>query len=197
MSFRDGLVQPHGPGYQALIVYQSELDADVAAHLHKWAIQGLRILIVHGAREAQLVITGSHATHERAAARTPGLDGRDQELADTMAELIAQPNVAVIEDAAATVTALRELGVRARAEFVQANHNVLTHLREDGDLLHLYPYHFLYETGDPTVVEVSLPGRARCTGSMPTAAPFDRIVACGRRAIGRSSSCRSRLARRH
>jgi alpha-L-rhamnosidase len=158
VSFHDGLVQPDGPGYQALIVYQSELDADVAAHLRKWAHHGLRILIVHGAREAQLVMTDSHTTHERAAARTPGLDGRDQELADTVAALITLPNVAVIEDAGSTVTALRELGVCARAEFVHANPNVLTHLREDGDLLHLYAYHFLYETGDPTVVEVSLPG---------------------------------------
>ena len=31
VSFADGLVQPNGPGYQALIVYQSELDPDAAA----------------------------------------------------------------------------------------------------------------------------------------------------------------------
>ena len=35
---------------------------------------------------------------------------------------------------------------------------MLSHLREDGDLLHLYLYHFLYETGAPVEVEVALPG---------------------------------------
>ncbi len=37
VAFVDGLAQPDGPGYQALIDYQSELDADVAGHLLDWA----------------------------------------------------------------------------------------------------------------------------------------------------------------
>ena len=36
---------------------------------------------------------------------------------------------------------------------------MLTYLREEGDLLHLYAYNFLYETGEPTTVEVALPGQ--------------------------------------
>lgn len=158
VSFDGGLVQPDGSGYQALIVYQSELDADVAAHLLRWAQQGLRVLIVHGVREAKLVHAGQYTTHDRAAVRTPGLDGRDAELTETLSELLALAGVREIDDPADTVGALRDLGVRGRAEFVTDNLNVLTHLREDGDLLHLYAYHFLYETGDPTQVEISLPG---------------------------------------
>ena len=158
VSFADGLVQPNGPGYQALIVYQSELDPDVAAHLLDWARQGLKVLVVNGARELKLLVEGLHTTHERAAARTPGLDGRDGELAATMAELLALPTVAAIDDPAQTVAALRDLGVAGRAEFTGENRSVLSHLREDGDLLHLYLYHFLYETGEPTEVEVALPG---------------------------------------
>jgi alpha-L-rhamnosidase len=158
VSFADGLVQPDGPGYQALIIYQSELDADVAAHLLEWARQGLRIVVVHGAREAKLVMRDLYTTHERAAAGTPGLDGRDQELAATMAELLSLPSVAEVDNPALTLTALRRFGVRGRAEFVRDNPNVLTHLRADGDLLHLYAYHYLYETGEPTEVEIALPG---------------------------------------
>ena len=116
------------------------------------------MLVVHGARELKLSVEGLHTSHERAAARTPGLDGRDEELAATMAELLALPTVAAIDDPAETVAALRGLGVVGRAEFVGENRNVLTHLREDGDLLHLYLYHFLYETGEPVEVEVALPG---------------------------------------
>ena len=121
VSFADGLVQPNGPGYQALIVYQSELDADVAAHLLDWARQGLKVLVVHGTRELKLLLRGLHTSHERAAVRTPGLDGRDEELAATMAELLALPTVAAIDDPAETVAALRDLGVAGRAEFVGEN----------------------------------------------------------------------------
>ena len=158
VSFSDGLVQPSGPGYQALIVYQSELDPDAAINLLDWARLGLKVLIVHGAREVKLLARGLHATHERAAARTPGLDGRDDELAATIAELLTLPTVAAVDDPARSLTALRDLGVRGRAEFTRENRTVLSHLREDGDLLHLYLYNFLYENGEPTEVEVALPG---------------------------------------
>jgi hypothetical protein len=158
VTFSDGLVQPTGPGYQALIVYQRELDPDAASRLLDWARQGLKVLLVHGARELKVLAKGLHTVHERAAARTPGLDGRDDELAATMAQLLALPTVVEVDDPAQTVTALRRLGVEGRAEFTTENRQVLSHLREDGDLLHLYLYHFLYEKAEPTEVEVALPG---------------------------------------
>jgi hypothetical protein len=159
--YADGLVQPEGPGYQALIIYQSELDADVAAHLLAWARRGLRIVIVHNTSEVQLLTAGKYLHHARAAARTPGLDGRDGELAETITELVSLPTVTEVDDPAQALAALRGLGVRGRAEFVGDNRCMLTHLREDGDLLHLYAYHFLYETGDTEQVEISVPGLAR------------------------------------
>ena len=58
VSFADGLVQPNGPGYQALIVYQSELDPDAAAHLLELGPPG-----AEGARRAR---------HPRAEAPPPG-----------------------------------------------------------------------------------------------------------------------------
>lgn len=158
VTFADGLVQPDGPGYQALIVYQEALNADVARLLLEWARAGLRVLIVNGARELKLLMTGEYVLNERAASRTPGLDGRDDELAATMTELRAQPTVAEVDDPAETVAALRGLGVTGRAEFTTENRNVLGYLREDGPLLHVYLYNFLYETGEDTVVEVALPG---------------------------------------
>jgi hypothetical protein len=158
VSFADGLVQPDGPGYQALIVYQEALDADVARRLLDWARAGLRVLIVDGARELKLLMTGEYVLNERAASRTPGLDGRDEELAAILAELRAEATVAEVGDPAATVAALRGLGVTGRAEFTTANRNVLGYLREEGDLLHVYLYNFLYETGEDTLVEVALPG---------------------------------------
>ena len=160
VTFGDGVVQPDGPGYQALIVYQEALDPDAAALLLDRARAGLRVLIVNGARELKLLLTGEYTTHERAASRTPGRDGRDEELAATLTALRALPSVREIDDPAQTVQALRDLGVIGRAEFASENRDVLTYLREDGDLLHLFAYHFLYETGAETTVEVALPAGA-------------------------------------
>lgn len=158
--FEGRLVQPEGPGYQALIVFQSALDADVAQLLLAWARNGLPILLVHGASELKLLSDDLYTHHERAASRTPGLDGRDEELEVTIRELLTLPNVSEIEDQASTVTALRALGVQGRAEFTNENRNILTHMREDGDLLHLYVYHFLYKSEDRSTVRVALPGSA-------------------------------------
>ncbi|WP_420113352.1 glycosyl hydrolase [Pseudactinotalea sp.] len=151
------LVQREGPGYSALVVYQEELDPDVAAHLLTWVDRGLRLVIVNGAREVEFLSADRHRTHERAAVRTPGLDGRDDELAGTLAALRERPTVAEATPAE-IVSALESLGVTGRARFVQDNQQVLTHLREDGDLLVLYAYHFLYESQQPTTVQVRLPG---------------------------------------
>lgn len=159
VSFDGQLVQPDGPGYQALIVYQTTLDPDAAALLLRWAQRGLRVLIVNGATEVKLLLRGTTTTHRSAAERTPGLDGRDGELAATLDQLRELDTVAEINDPADTVAALRGLGVAGRAEFMSENRNVLTSLREEGDLLHLFAYHFLYETTPRTTVEIVLPGR--------------------------------------
>lgn len=158
VSFDGEVVQPDGPGYQALIVYQEALDPDVANLLLAWARRGLKVLIVNGAREVKVQMENTFTFTERAAVRTPGLDGRDAELAAALVELRALPNVSEVTEPAGTIGALRALGIVGRAEFAEDNQNVLTYLREDGDLLHLYAYHFLYETGEATEVQLSVPG---------------------------------------
>ena len=156
VSYGDGVVQPDGPGYQALIVYQEALDPDAAAKILELARGGLKVLLVHGARELKLLMRGLHTVHERAASRTPGLDGRDEELAATIAALLAEPTVSEISDPAQTLSALRALGVVGRAEFAEDNQSVLTLLRDEGDLSHLFVYHFLYETGSATTARIVL-----------------------------------------
>jgi hypothetical protein len=158
IRFVNGSVQPDGPGYQALIVYQEALAVEPARLLLDRAREGLRVLIVDGARELKLLMADAYITHDRAASRTPGLDGRDEELRSVIAELEALPTVRRINDPAGTVDALRSLGVVGRAEFTTPNEGVLTYLREDGDLLHLYVYAFLYETGEPTTVSIAVGG---------------------------------------
>lgn len=157
VSFDGDEVQPGGPGYRALVVYQETLDPDVAAHLLSWARRGLRLVVVDGAREVQSLMDGRHITHATAAERTPGLDGRDDELAATMEELRRMPRVRVATPSG-VVAALDELGAGGRARFETDDPHVLTHLREDDGLTVLYAYHFLYETTEPTTVRVAIEG---------------------------------------
>lgn len=149
-------VQNAGPGYQALIVYQDILDADVATRLLEWAQQGLPILFVDGATELKNLIRGEHHHHAHAASRTPGLDDRDDELERTIDALQALPNVARVATPADSLGALRALGVRGRAEFADENPDVLTHLRDDGEQMHLFAYHFRYEDASSTYAAMSL-----------------------------------------
>lgn len=154
VTVSDGVLQPDGPGYQAVIVYQDTLDPDAAARLLEFARQGLPILLVNGATENVFLLKGLSHTHEHVAARTPGLDGRDAELAATMTQLRQQPTVAEIAHPAQSLAALRALGVRGRAEFRAPNESVLTTLRDEGDVSYLYLYHFRYENADPCTVQV-------------------------------------------
>ncbi len=192
VSYGDGVLQPGGPGYQALIVYQEALDPDAATRLLELARGGLRILLVHGARELKWLARNLHTVHEKAASRTPGLDGRDEELAATIAELLAQPTVAAISDPAQTVTALRGLGVVGRSEFVEDNRSVLTLLRDDGDLSHVFVYHFLYETGAPTMARIALERTGLVHKVDPWSGTATPYAAAGRR--GRTAR-RRRAAR--
>ena len=150
VAFADGLVQPDGPGYQALIVYQSELDADVAAHLLGWARRGPEDRSSCTAR-ARLEAAAGRRSTRRTSGPPPGpRAGRPRRRAgrhDGRAAARCRPSPRSTTRPG-TVAALRGLGVRGRAEFAGDNRSVLTHLREDGDLLHLYAYHFLYETGE-------------------------------------------------
>ncbi|MFP3813389.1 hypothetical protein, partial [Bacillus sp. SIMBA_005] len=54
VRFDGEVVQPEGPGYQALIIYQEALDPDVARLLREWARNGLKLLIVNGTREVKV-----------------------------------------------------------------------------------------------------------------------------------------------
>lgn len=135
-------------------------DPDVALLLLRLGRKGLSILLVNNTSEVAYLAGGKFKSHAKAASATQGLDGRDAELAMTIAEIMSLPNTAEVDTPDQTIRALRQLGIRGRSEFVEPNPNILSHLRHDGDVWHLYLYHFLYETGQATTVGVHLPGLA-------------------------------------
>ena len=83
VTFSEGLVQPGGPGYQALIVFQSELDPDAAAHLLAWAHQS-ELTVDH-----MLAMPFYHPVVE---------EGLRTALRDLIAKLDAQAVLAVASD---------------------------------------------------------------------------------------------------
>ena len=126
----------------------------MAKQLLSWAQEGLKVLFVHDTRELKWLHKKQYFHYPQAAASSQGLDGRDKELAQTVQELLSLSNVAEVSQQSQTLPALRRLGVRGRAEFATSNPNFLSHLRDDGPLSILYLYHFLYDTGKASDVEV-------------------------------------------
>ena len=164
-------------GRYQYVLRQGKPRIDVAAKLLDWGRQGLKVLLVHGARELKLLLQGLYTTHDRAAARTPGLDGRDEELAVTVAELLTLPTVAEIDDPALTVNALRSLGVVGRAELTSENRSLLSHLREGGDLLHLYLTTSSPRPASRSASRSRSPAQEPCTASTPGPAWSTRTAA--------------------
>jgi len=151
-------VQESGPGYRALVVFQETLAVDAARELLRLAEEGLPVVLVHGAEEVVCLLRNEFRHHRVAAARTPGLDGRDAELAGIIAKLTALPRVRVASEPSQTLAALRDLGVESRTELVAGPPTVLTRIREDEGLVHLFVYNYRYLDGGASSVTVRLPG---------------------------------------
>ena len=121
ISAENGEVDPDGVSYQALIVWQETLPADVAQKLVEYANAGVKILILDGAAQY-----------------TPWNDGLDEELTAAMEELKANDNVKVISEEAEAAEALGELGVQPRTEFAEPNQALLTVYRADEDAAYMF-----------------------------------------------------------
>ncbi|MCF0134150.1 MAG: hypothetical protein HUJ72_09815 [Blautia sp.] len=115
-------------GYRALVIYQDWLDYSAAEKIYELASKGMPVVVIDG-----------KATY------TTFNDGKDEELAALMAQLIELDNVRVAkvadpidyDDPVAggyddeVYEMLQELGVRPYAEFDGENHQLLTQTRED------------------------------------------------------------------
>lgn len=159
VCFEDGVINPDGPAYRALIVYQQAMPASTAKHLLKWAKQGLPVILVNGATE--MIRNEIYVTHIKAASETPYNDGKDGELASVISELKTLPNVKEIDNQADTYQTLKILGVRPRAPFVRPNGNILTFTRDAGEIRYLFAYHYMYTENEPFTFTVGIEGEGK------------------------------------
>jgi len=154
--FRDNLIQPNGPGYQAVVIYQEELPLSSAKVILEYAKKGFPIVLANGMTET--IQTRKELHHKRAAIRTPFNDGKDDELALVISEMKSLPNVKEINRADELVNALKELGIEARAGFTQSNSKIFTLLREEENWNYLYAYHYMYTEKQPFTTTVRIFG---------------------------------------
>lgn len=131
----DGVVDPDGVSYQALIVWQEAFPAETAQKLLEYVQQGVKVLIVDGAAQ-----------------HTPWNDGKDEELAAAMEELRQSENVKTIAAEADAAQALLELGVQPRAAFEEPNQALMTVFRADDDAAYLFVNNYT-QAKETTVAE--------------------------------------------
>lgn len=156
ITCKDGLVQPDGPAYQALLVYQEAMPYDSAVRLLEWAKDGLPVVIVDGPTEEN---APNIVQNQSAAITTGSNDGRDEDLLAVMDEIRALDNVACVSSEAEAYDALIGLGVHPRAEYTDASQqNLVSVLREDDDVSYLYLYNYMYNDTENYAGQVSVEG---------------------------------------
>lgn len=159
VDFSDGELLHDGPGYQALIIYQTCLPLSSARKLCQMAKKGLPILFVNGVTETTRPF--SDTFHAKAAAMTPFNDGMDRELERIINEMKSLPNVRELDGQADVYEALISLGIRPRTEFAEENKNILTLLREEGSKTYFYAYNMMYTEDEPFSFTVSVRGEGK------------------------------------
>jgi hypothetical protein len=157
--FKNGTINPAGPGYRALVIFQDVMPLSSARRILQWAKEGLKVLLVNNVTEE--IRNEVYATYPRAARKTPYNDQLDGELEKTIGELKQQPGVRVVEDQKDVLRVLGELGIAPRAPFKEPNEKILSFLREDGELRCLFVYHYMYPEKTPYAFTVGIPGRGK------------------------------------
>jgi hypothetical protein len=167
-SKNDGLI-PENAGYQAVVIYQDSIRLESAKAIYNLAQHGLPVVIVNGLIET-LSATRNYL-NAKAAVHTLGNDGTDAELAKVIAKMEKLPNVKLVDaDVPQSATdpdpgaadyeqtyyygktgvydALKQLGVRPRAEYAEPNQTVLTTMRKTEDTVYLWAYNYMEKRGD-------------------------------------------------
>ena len=182
ISFSDGVIAPHGPGYQALIIYQESLPLSSAKQILSWAEQGLPVVFVNNATEQIRPLAS--VTHGKAASKSPFNTESDTELDTIITKIKSLDCVKEVDNQADTIKALESLYVLPRAALAEPNENILTYMREDDGIFYLYVYNYMYTNDTSTTVTIEFnttgkPYRVDCwEGNVNEIACYDVKDAC-------------------
>ena len=147
-------LQPDGPAYKAVLLYQDTLEPDSARQILELARAGLPVLFVNHTRET-VTYEGPENVYEKAASKSPYLMQTDTELAQIVTDIKALPNVRELDTPKDVLDTLRQMGVHPRAGFEEANNRILTSSRWDREkgmfYTFVYSYKFAVEKDAPAL----------------------------------------------
>ena len=152
-------LQPDGPAYRAVLIYQEALELAAARKLLSIAKDGLPVVFVNNNAEI-LAYDGSEIRHGQAASVSRYLCDSDDDLRAVVAAIKALPNVREANAPADALAALQSLTVSPRAGFVAPNNQILTCSRRDEStgIFYTFAHAYKFRKGTPCAFTLRLEG---------------------------------------
>lgn len=146
VSWTAEALQPDGPNYQAIIVYQEEIELEAAQKLLEIARSGLPIVFANNDIEIA-THDGAVKVNGEAASRSRHMNASDEQVQAVVAEIKALDNVATVDFPSDAMEALQAMGVYPRVGFAEPNNKILTVSREDAEngIYYTFAYSYKFE----------------------------------------------------
>lgn len=139
VTWTKDVLQPDGPSYKALVLYQEFLELDSAKKLLEIAKDGLPVVFVNNTSEIQFHLEPD-VQHGQASSKSRSLGVSDADLKAVVDQIKALPNVKTVDNQADTMGVLQGMGVTPRVGYAQPNDKLMTVARLDKDEQVLYTY---------------------------------------------------------
>lgn len=154
-------LQPDGPAYKALVLYQETLELDAARKILQIAQSGLPVIFVNNTRE-MISHRVDEVQHGQAASRSMSLNETEAQLEEVVDQIKALANVAEVDGAENVLGALEGLGVTPRVAYEDPDNKLLTISRSDreNDIFYTYAYSFKFTDKDagPSAFTLAIEG---------------------------------------
>ncbi len=143
VSWTKDTLQPDGPAYRSIIVYQESMELSCAKKLLSIAKDGLPVLFVNHNTEVA-AHDGTEIHHNKAASVCKYKKDSEAELRAIVEEIKALPNTVEVENPSKALLVLQGLGVFPRVALDGQSSNILTVSRQDRENMIFYTFVYSY-----------------------------------------------------
>lgn len=146
VTWTNQALQPNGPAYRAIIIYQEGLELSSAEKIYEITKDGIPVIFVNNNTEI-LAHDGAKIEHKKAASVSKYLNDSDEELRKIVQKMKALPNVREVDSPEKAKEVLGELGVRPRVAYAEPNNKILTASRwdEENKIFYVFAYSYKFE----------------------------------------------------
>lgn len=144
VRWSDKALQPDGPAYKAMIIYQEDIELSCAKKILEIAKDGLPVLFVNHNGET-ITHEGPEIMHGKAASRSKYWMDSDADVQAIVSAIKALPNVTEVESPAEALEALQQMGVYPRVAYAEPNNKILTASRLDREERIMYTFAYSYK----------------------------------------------------